>query len=124
MELMVARECFDRADETLGRIKMGQNPVKRAGHHTFWVHKLKPFAVDWDSIEELEEVDTSPLFFNEYASVMFGFRLLALSGYRFHLDVDLVHDLVAGLRYETFSPASVSAVYRSMLINYPAVVGH
>ncbi|MBF0425593.1 MAG: hypothetical protein HQL66_07215 [Magnetococcales bacterium] len=119
MDLRVVRESFERAGVTLGQVKMDPNPIKQAGHRAFWVRKLKPFTVNWDSIKD-RQTAVSPLFFNEYVSVMYGFQLLHLSGYKFHVNLDLVHDLITGLRYDAFSPASITAVYQSMLAGYPA----
>ena len=92
---LVASEAFEQADITLSHIPQedGPAPVKKAGHYTFWIRKLKPFVVIIDEHNGAHG-KTGHMFFNELASILFGITHAEMFGYRADINLSLAHDLM------------------------------
>ncbi|WP_420905043.1 hypothetical protein [Candidatus Magnetaquiglobus chichijimensis] len=113
---LIASEAFEQADITLSQVPQrdGPAPIKKAGHYTFWIRKLKPFMV-MDDPQETGRIGY--MFFNETASILFGIQHMELAGYQVHLsmNLDMINDLYVGLRYSAFSPTSIAAIFQTLV---------
>ena len=105
-------ECFTRIFESERKDFPANrsyriSPYKMGGILCFWVRKLKPF-----SVHRKEEANR---FVNETIALYSALYLILGCGKTCpKLDGPYIHDLIASLRYNSFSPHSTAYLFESL----------
>ena len=137
LDQKILGEAAAQASATLGHIGVEQpNHFKQAGHFGFWIRKLKPLRViDLKNFQDLfcqlrdEDIITGRLnhikyeppasrcrFVNEVFGVLVAIGIIKSSeGTAPELTENDLHDLVANLRYHSFSPSAFAAILEARM---------
>ncbi len=109
----VYEEACEKAEDYLGNLRQ-PNIIKVAGYYGFWLRKLKPFYVATSD----GECSMCVANINELASLMFGSILISQKSHLQDrlplLSADFINDLVASLRFNTFSPQSLTMLFQAL----------
>jgi hypothetical protein len=140
VDAAILEEAFMRAQITINQIAIKQpSELKQAGHYAFWIRKLKPLKiVDLVELKEmiigLEKLDLikgsieqikSPLprpkssvFINELFAIMAAISIARTGKFLVNIQEISLHDLTTTLRYNSFSPAAVSAIIQAHALKH------
>lgn len=136
VDAAILEEAVMRARITINQIAINQpNELKQAGHYAFWIRKLKPLKiVDLAELKEmvnglrelalirgsLDQVQSitqpspsSSMFINELFSIAVAIGISRTGGFMANIPSQPMHDLATTLRYNSFSPAAVSAIIQA-----------
>lgn len=136
----ILEEATKRAEITIGQIAIDQpSELKQAGHYAFWARKLKPLRIIdlaelkdtveqlkgltllKGSITEIQDIPTPPpdssLFINELFAILVAVSVARTGGFNVKIEAQPMHDLATTLRYNSFSPAAVSAILQPHATN-------
>jgi hypothetical protein len=136
VDAAILEEAAIRAEITIKQISIVQpNELKQAGHYAFWIRKLKPLkivdlAVLKETIDQLEELalirgsiteiqsipnppPNSSIFINELFATLAAFAIARTGKFMVSIEAASMHDLATTLRYNSFSPAALSAIIQA-----------
>jgi hypothetical protein len=136
VDAAILQEARMRAEITIKQIAIKQpSELKQAGHYAFWIRKLKPLKiVDLVELKEMivelektglikgsiEQVQSialpspdSSIFINELFAVVAAIAIAKTGNFAVKMEKAPMHDLTTTLRYNSFSPAAVSAIIQA-----------